>query len=253
MLGSRVVTVGDFVQVVVGRGESGRKKTGGGRRGQIKEGLSSASRRRLVARCNQLAERERPLLLTLTLPGRVDVGDEEVYARARTVLRMLGRGARGYVWRREWQRRGAVHWHVVAWGLDRSKVRRAREAWWRMWGCQPYHYRRGLWCQRARSRKAWRTYIVKEVGKSHQSKAPEGAWVGRAWGVVGRERLAWRRFKGVLVNRGAALYLMAELRRVVAQRTGYMGRIQQTCTPGVREAIWGLANRARVSSPIEIV
>ena len=241
--------MGDFVRVVEGRPGGGRRE--GGPRGRITEGLSAASRRRLVAKCSQLAERERPLLLTLTLPGRVDVTEEEVYGRARCVLRMLARNARGYVWRREWQRRGAVHWHIVAFGLSRVAVRRAREAWWRIWGCQPYHYRRGLWCQRARNRKAWRGYIVKEVGKRHQSVAPEGAWVGRAWGIVGRRRLAWGQYEGLRVCRDAARTLIGELRRLVAVRSGYVGPVTQTCTQGVRDVVWSLAMRARIRGPLE--
>ena len=188
---------------------------GGGVRGKVR-GYSSASRRRLFREVNRLPDGlPLPLFTTLTLPGGYGFREADFIGDAASPASMAGafkvmrkRLERAYpesvgIWRKEWQKRGALHWHLALWGMGVNggrDLRRVQEwlsrSWYEAVGSgDERHLRAGTQIVTARKAVGTYAYLGTEIGKGHQSGLNEEAcarwgFVGRPWGKIGSKRLA---------------------------------------------------------------
>lgn len=170
-------------------GDRPRRRVGSSR--GVVWAFSDRSRRRLMLSVNRLPEGEY-LLVTLTLPGEALSADDlrEAFRAFRMRLYRRFPAAVG-LWKLEFQRRGAGHYHLML--LESSVMRAplfeawAKSAWYEVVGSgDSRHLKRGVDVQRLRKIGAYlASYLKKEGGvKAYQDSAPEGFY-GRRWGVVG--------------------------------------------------------------------
>lgn len=176
----------------------GTKQRGGGKRGKVRY-FSRGSRRRmlgLLAECRE--EFTGALFVTLTYPAQYPTSPE-VYKRHLDSLqkRMVRRfpHARG-IWRLEFQKRGAPHYHLLTWGIT------APVAWVRRWISRVWyaicstgdekHLKAGTNVSAIESRKHAGRYVSKYAAKEQETVVvPETGEViepGRYWGTWGGVR-----------------------------------------------------------------
>ena len=169
---------------------------GGGPRGEVTE-FSKASRRRLLRLLNSINRDESslPFFVTLTYHKAWPKDRHGRKAHLDAFRKRLERhyGAFAAVWRLEFQRRGAPHYHLLVWlpvvsasaGIG---TLRERVAW--HWNAvadpeNVQHWQAGTSVEVPRSWRGVNSYAAKYMGKLEQLQ--EGASsVGRFWGV-------WRR------------------------------------------------------------
>lgn len=178
------------------------RPSGGGPRGRV-TGFSKSSRRRLT-RLMASIDTGRiavPLLVTLTYPSAFPHDPETCNAHLRAFRERLTRrfGKAAAVWKKEYQRRGAPHYHLLLF-LDvppeqlRSWV---SDSWYQVVGSGDLrHLRAGTQVVRVKSWRGARGYAAKYLGKletlqacsvSGLSSSPLGT--GRSWGVWYRNLL----------------------------------------------------------------
>lgn len=170
------------------RGGSGARGT----RGAVK-GFSRASRKRLLDLFNKipLDVRRNALFVTLTYPSQWP-DDWAKWKRhldtfVKRVLRRWPRGA--MIWRLEFQKRGAPHFHLVVFGVPFVPHRWVARAWFEIVDSgQPEHLEAGTEVRRCRNDKMAQYYISKYVGKEDDSEQGKNC-CGRVWGVRGRDSL----------------------------------------------------------------
>lgn len=110
--------------------ESGNR---GGKRGKVLT-LSDASRRNLMLYLAKINRDTEAYTLALTLPGDVQhLTSAKVHLAFKKLCNRLT-AARlfpgvGFVWKRELQRRGALHYHLVLYGLEPEETRAAFHLW----------------------------------------------------------------------------------------------------------------------------
>ncbi len=178
----------------VSAGSRDRGVVGGGRRGVIRE-FSRSSRRNLMRLLNSL-DRGRvslPLFITLTYPASWPESREErkghFDAFQKRMERRLGRFPA--VWRLEFQKRGAPHYHLLVFlDVDPCELYSfVSRAWYEACGgiC-PEHLSAGTRVERVRSWDGVNWYAAKYLGKL-ETLSPAAQSPGRFWGV-------WR--KGLL-------------------------------------------------------
>jgi hypothetical protein len=189
-----VVGQGSLLQARV-RGLSGSMSQSGGLRGRIM-GFSRSARRRMLHLVARLDSSQRFAFVTLT--QRADVSALGWSESMRCMRAFRRRLVRAYpecsaIWRKELQKRGAIHWHLLVWGapgLDHARV----EGWWRDLT------RQDDLCQvdvQELSGRAAMGYVAKYAAKlsdlehgAYQAALDEGS-TGRWWGVWARDRLPW--------------------------------------------------------------
>jgi hypothetical protein len=210
---------GNLVQVVAGR----RVETGrvcDWKRGKVC-GLSAGSRRRLQRR---LASINRdvaglPLFVTLTYPGEWS-DDGRVWKRDLKAwwkrLRRRWPGASA-VWRLEFQRRGAPHYHLLLFGVPSLPVKWLARSWYEVVGSgDERHLLAGTQVQRVKSWRGVAAYASKYMAKVGGGPAV-ALDVGRVWGVLGGEHLPVL-VVDVLTTFGEFFKLRRVLRRYLARR-----------------------------------
>lgn len=172
-------------------------------RGRISE-FSPRSRTRLRAAALDLGEFHSPdLLVTLTYPGewRSVAGDgpscrrdlEAFRKRLTRYLASLGVTSWSALWFREFQRRGAPHFHLLLWGpgLAALDVRQARRWLARAWADVVAHPDPKEFAKHRKAgtgldeyRAGHFGYAVAYATKPHQKQVPDGfAQPGRWWGL----------------------------------------------------------------------
>ena len=171
------------------------------KRGRIK-GFSAGARKRLatfIASCEPMGL---PVLLTLTLPGDFDSNPDTWKRYMRAFYQRMERRYPAVRWveRLEFQKRGAPHWHVAAWGLGEVTSQLHREVaghWFEVVGSGDVrHLRAGTRVEEPRSAAAWVTYMCKEFAKgcqvlhagAVQAMFPETS-LGRWWTVRGKAKM----------------------------------------------------------------
>lgn len=167
-----------------------RAQIGGGRRGAIK-GFSSASRRRLMRRLasiNRHGSERPPAFITITYPREYPTESNVYKAHARALLKRLRRrfGARPVIWRLEFQKRGAPHFHLLVWDLEVTDELKPwlLQAWYEVCGTgDRRHLRRGVDVQRMESWKRVTVYVSKYVAKVQDGREGAAVSPGRIWGV----------------------------------------------------------------------
>lgn len=163
----------------------------GGRRAACR-GFSSASRRRLIREMSRVRVGAlQGYFVTLTYPS-VWSDDWRRWKRdlaswRKRLLRKWPQIAGG-VWRVEFQRRGAPHYHLIVWvsaPLPPAFKLWLSRSWYEVVGSGDVkHLRAGTQLQALDSRRAVRLYVSKYVAKNANTVAPE-AW-GRNWGFFGQ-------------------------------------------------------------------
>ena len=156
------------------------------KRGHIVE-FSRKSRRRLMIMFAKIVSKIMPLFVTLTYPDH--------YPDARTAKRQLKaflmRCKRrwpefGYIWRLEFQKRGAPHFHLFMWGIDpRDAFVNMPRLWYQVVGSNDIkHLDHGCKVEKIRSYRGTMNYASKYVCKVSE-EIPEDS-LGRFWGYGGK-------------------------------------------------------------------
>ncbi len=162
------------------------------KRGVVR-GFSSASRRRLLRRIagvNKLAYSHTPAFVTLTYPACFPTEPDIYKAHARALLKRVQRayGASTVIWRLEFQRRGAPHFHMLCFGLKASDDLQAwlLRNWYEVCASgDEWHLERGADVQRLKSWRQVTVYLAKYLGKPDPKSRNKHVPVGRFWGVEG--------------------------------------------------------------------
>jgi hypothetical protein len=139
------------------------------------------------------------MFTTLTYPNEYILDPEKwknhLHAWSKRLERAFGLDIGGYVWRIEFQKRGAPHYHLLIWHKGiKERVFRAwcLRSWYEVVASgDRKHLKHGAHVKQLDSRKAVRNYVSKYLGKVvPASSNEEGERVellewGRNWGVVG--------------------------------------------------------------------
>lgn len=172
---------------------------GGGPRGHVTE-FSRASRRRLMKLLASIDKEavEIPLFLTLTYPAAYPEDAPTVASHLRAFRERLVRryGKRPGIWRKEYQRRGAPHLHVMIWvDADLAELRRwVSRAWYEVVGSgDERHLRAGTQVQQVKSWRGVRGYAAKYMGKIETLRAGAPSGCVRMSGSAGRQWGVWYR------------------------------------------------------------
>lgn len=164
------------------------------KRGKITT-FSKKSRRRLKVLLNRL---EPTNLVFITLTVAEDTSASILKSSLHNYSRWLLRsGFDAIIWKMEFQKRGVIHFHLLAltWGRRPPKIPHAEHS---------AHWGHGfVWLRFVPARRGKRAiyrYLAKYVGKDSSldagdipdnSHSDEGRWLGRFWGVYGRANLVF--------------------------------------------------------------
>lgn len=163
-----------------------------GRRGVI-TGFSPSSRRRLMDLLNSInrqAVKHLPLFITLTYPA---VWPQSAATWKRHLDNWLKRLKREWpdvscIWRLEFQKRGAPHFHILAFGCRFLPAKWVAEAWYSVVGSgDKSHLGAGTQVKRVASWRGVVWYAAKYMSK--EGALPSGVFPGRLWGVHNRHLL----------------------------------------------------------------
>ncbi len=200
-----------------------KKRVAGGRRQGITE-FSRASRRRLLQLLNSINKTKIkiPLFITLTYPGEYPedptVWKQHLATWRRRMQRKYGRIS--MIWRLEFQRRGAPHFHLLAF-IDANPAdlyEFVSLSWYESCGeiC-PEHLRAGTRVESLRSLRGMMAYAAKYMGKPE--KFDSGAGIGRVWGVWFKDQLPIS-FEETPISCGDAI----KIRRILRKFAGFRPR-----------------------------
>lgn len=138
-------------------------RPGGGRRGVV-TGFSDASRNRMLRKLARLDPR-RITFITLTYPDAM-TDDSQAYAHLRALFERFRRRwpqASG-IWRKEYQDRGAIHFHLLMFGMPWYPFKELREEW---AGIIGHHFPAPIFVriEKVRSKKGAMWYVSKYMAK----------------------------------------------------------------------------------------
>jgi hypothetical protein len=171
----------------------GLSAVGGGKR-EIITTFSRQSRSRLMRRLAMVKKDALPLFVTLTYPSEwcedSKVYKEHVHAFFMVLKRYFP--DYGAIWKLEFQKRGAPHYHMFLWGVPLDKAMELiPRLWYRIAGSEDENHlfwHMGLLrdgnnncCDRVRSWKGVRSYASKYLCKNNNKDIA----AGRFWGCVG--------------------------------------------------------------------
>jgi hypothetical protein len=159
-------------------------------RGKIKT-FSRGSKQRLMHNLAKVVRHETPLFLTLTYPSSYPTALESKKHLRRFLKRLKRRfgDVLGYLWKLEFQRRGAPHYHLFLWGITGDFGAELRgwiaEAWADV--CDMHdenHVKAGTSLEKIRKWQGARSYARKYMGKIDETEREQG--IGRVWGMGGK-------------------------------------------------------------------
>ncbi|MEL7396241.1 MAG: hypothetical protein AAFN44_07715 [Pseudomonadota bacterium] len=183
--------------------------------------FTRASRRRLLKTIGKLNRNVLPVFATLTYPGKYSTDPEDWKRDLKVWGDRLERQYpdSGFVWRLEFQKRGAPHYHLLIYGVGDDIVS-FREwlsvSWFKVVGSEnPDHLAAGTNAQPMRAARGAMYYAAKEMGKTTQArilgKYPEG--VGRWWGIRFKNRLPWSNNQTLQISETQANGLIRLMRK----------------------------------------
>lgn len=204
------------------------EKHGGGIRG--KAGFSPASRRRLKNTLNKVKRAYLPIFVTLTYPEAFpdpETAKKHFINFCRRLEREFPKV--GLVWKREFQERGATHFHLLVWGVSLGDLRSFVPLnWYKVAGDGDEKHL--LWhlgklgkgnkhcVQPVYSSGQVMAYASKYMSKVE--RAMEG--VGRWWGVRGAENIPWGEMETVKLKGPKQVFqLMRLMRRYMRLRKSF--------------------------------
>jgi len=155
-------------------------------RGRI-AGFSNKSRKRLFDFLSQVprtAFSNGLLFVTLTYPSEFPTDYKEYKAHLRAFLKRLYRKIGKelpVLWRLEFQKRGAPHFHLIVWGISRLDLQWLSRAWYNVVGSgDEKHLLAGTNVKSVRDRRLVLSYVSKYMAKG---MALPDAMTGRVWGI----------------------------------------------------------------------
>jgi len=157
-------------------------------RGKIKN-FSRASRNRLMMKMSKLNRNKTPYFLTLTYPSSwPSVRETKIHLSSfiKRLKRRYGDDL-GYIWKLEFQKRGAPHYHLFLWGINdygSELMSWIADSWAEV--CKmddENHVKAGTSIQKIRTWKGVRSYSAKYFGKIDENEREKG--IGRVWGIGG--------------------------------------------------------------------
>lgn len=165
-----------------------------GRRQRVKEfSVKSRSRLKVLLSTIKRADLGRASVVTLTYPREFPAVDDHGIYKGH--LNAFGVAIRrvfpfcSFVWKLEFQRRGAPHYHLLLFGAPTEKARDViRDCWYRIAHYGDIH--RGsaaIQCDSVISPTGAACYLTTYLGKDEQTKP--GYFTGRYWGIIGRKYL----------------------------------------------------------------
>lgn len=187
---------GDLLAVKWKLGDIAR--SGGGDRGAVTE-FSAGSRRRLIRKISRL-QANTAVFLTLTYPDRFP-GGKTAKCHLRALLERLRRRFPkcSAVWRLEYQKRGAPHFHLILFDFPFVPHKTFRRWWAEIIDEYIDDYLPHVRLEFIRSKRGVQSYVSKYVAKmpdvvvSEESEASEGLFntitylhAGRWWGVFNK-------------------------------------------------------------------
>jgi hypothetical protein len=205
----------------------------GGKRGKVVT-LSDASRRNLMLYLAKLNREAKAFTMALTLPGDVQfLTSAKVHLVFKKLCNRLTASrlfpSVGFVWKRELQRRGALHYHLLLYGLEHDETRAAFQRWiagnWNDLVCASLsdeekgkHLR---WHLHAKNMEAVRgniaRYFAKYLGKPLEIVREEIP--GRWWGKVNAKALPLSEIAEMPLPARAAVIAHRIARKLLQKRT----------------------------------
>lgn len=167
-------------------------QVGGGVRGKVKA-FTSASRKRMLDFLRSLNRDtcKLPLFVTLTYPGQYPEEPQKWKRDLDTFKKALRRRypAAWGPWKLEPQRRGAPHFHLLVFGVDRIGKAWLSNTWYRIVGSgDERHLRAGTQVAKIASWRGVTSYAAKYMGKELDWLPAEWSeGVGRWWGIHNRK------------------------------------------------------------------
>jgi len=182
--------------------------------------FSARSRQRLRIRIASVCRTERPWFCTLTYPAKW-TWDAKLWKRHLKIFsqRFLRRWpSAGFIWKLEFQQRGAPHFHPFVWGLKdeqfRDFIHWISDTWNEIAGDgDPCHWLAGTSVERMRSVGGAIGYVSGYASKTDQTLP--GQKVGRYWGVVGKNNIPWGREEVIGLNVVHSRFLLRTCRRYI--------------------------------------
>ena len=190
------------------------------KRGEITE-FSARSRQRLRCKIASVCRNELPYFLTLTYPAEW-TWDAELWKRHLKIFsqRFVRRfPTAGFIWKLEFQQRGAPHFHPFVWGIPESEGFHAiidfiSEAWFQVVGSgDQKHFIAGTRVEKMRSATAAIRYVTGYASKTDQTLV--GKKAGRYWGVVGKQNIPWGPAEKIELNERQAKMVLRTCRRFI--------------------------------------
>lgn len=173
-----------------------RPQVGGGKRGRVVM-FTAQARRRLMYKMAQVKRSEMPVLITLTYPAEWSKNSEDWKNDLRKFYQRMKRvyPHAGFFWKLEPQKRGAPHFHLLAWGLSHVLTlylgRWVSQIWYEIVGSGDIkHLYAGTRVEAIRSYQGVVGYASKYLGKVEDLPA-EWENPGRFWGVKGGKWIPW--------------------------------------------------------------
>lgn len=208
------------------------RDTARGKRGKVHQ-FSGQSRKRILAKVAQIDASKicgHPLFVTLTYP-RHHTSSPKAWKRHLDILlkRYRRYNPRGViVWRLEFQKRGAPHYHLIIFQTGKRKklfIKRHRLWFKYAWNnivapADQDHLKAGTQCDKIRSWNGVFHYVAKYMGKTDQSiyNQEGGESVGRFWGIANRDLLPIS-FVSVDLTPKQFWFLRRQLKEVLERRT----------------------------------
>ncbi len=187
-----------------------------GKRAEVSS-FSERSRQRLRIKIASVCRANPPLFCTLTYPVEW-TWDAKLWKRHLKIFsqRFCRRyPAAGFIWKLEFQKRGAPHFHPFVWGIG-DELREFRhwisDVWNEIAGDgDPNHLMAGTSVERMRRPEAAIRYVSGYASKSDQTRP--GERVGRYWGILGRDQIPWGGEEQIVLDQSEAIIVMRTIRR----------------------------------------
>jgi len=179
-------------------------------RGNI-TGFSNKSRMRLFKKLGKVDKSQLPIFITLTYPATFPT-EKEIYKRHLDsfIKRLIYRFPKiAGVWRLEYQKRGAPHYHLMVWGLSEGKVlqRYISFIWYKVVGSgDEKHLKAGTQVKRVRSWRGVMSYAAKYMAKPDDISEFN---CGRVWGMFNR---SWLPMSTVIIFEVSAKTVIVAMR-----------------------------------------
>ena len=194
-------------------------------------GFSRHSRRRLLRLVNEIdyaALGYMPKFLTLSYPAAYPTVPAVVASHLSALRRAFERkyGKFPAPWRKELQRRGAPHFHILLFLPPKVDLLWLRRTWHRIaGGGDAKHFRQGVHITRCRNVRQARSYVSKYMAKTTADSEDRRESTGRWWGVWNKALLP--RHKSTVVldasQRFAARRVLATYLRKHGARSASLG------------------------------